>query len=212
VASFLPVFLTITCTQPSSPISCYTPRPSHNSNYTWRRVQITEVLFMQFSPPSRHSIPYFPLQHPVLKHPDLYFNKCFGLFAIIFLRNITQPPVLWIWVLFPPGQSNVSVELALTSGSSLFHTSSCGTHTTLHFTPIFFSTPATYVILRTVVLERLGTYTLLKFPFLNVWEPTPPQIPVLERLGTYTLLAFPNVAHGLPVLFHNTFSPCGHTA
>jgi hypothetical protein len=55
-------------------------RPHHppriyNSNYTWRRVQIMKLLFMQFSPPSRHSIPlsskYSP-QHPVLKHPQFY--------------------------------------------------------------------------------------------------------------------------------------------
>jgi hypothetical protein len=37
-------------------------RPPHpprlyNSNYTWRRVQIMKLLVMQFSPPSRHSIP-----------------------------------------------------------------------------------------------------------------------------------------------------------
>jgi hypothetical protein len=37
-------------------------RPSHPprldySNYTWRRVQITKLLVMQFSPFSRHLIP-----------------------------------------------------------------------------------------------------------------------------------------------------------
>jgi hypothetical protein len=44
------------------PHSCYMPRPSHPprldySNYTCRRVQITKLLVMQFSPFSRHLIP-----------------------------------------------------------------------------------------------------------------------------------------------------------
>jgi hypothetical protein len=59
-------------------ISHYMPHPFHppwldHSNYTWQRVQITQFLIMQFSPPSCHLIPlwskYFP-QHPVLKHPQ----------------------------------------------------------------------------------------------------------------------------------------------
>jgi hypothetical protein len=43
------------------------------SDYTWRRIQITKLLNMQFSPPSRHFIPLwskYPPQHPVLKHPQ----------------------------------------------------------------------------------------------------------------------------------------------
>jgi hypothetical protein len=48
-------FPTITYTR-SSPHSCYMPRQSHpprldHSNYTWRRVQITKLLVMQFSYP-----------------------------------------------------------------------------------------------------------------------------------------------------------------
>jgi hypothetical protein len=58
--------------------SCYMTRPSHPprrdySNYTWRRVQITKLLVMQFSPFSRHLFPLrskYPPQHPVLKHPQ----------------------------------------------------------------------------------------------------------------------------------------------
>jgi hypothetical protein len=53
------------------------PSPSHPtrldySNYTWRRVQITKLLVIQFSPFSHHLIPLrskYPPQHPVLKHP-----------------------------------------------------------------------------------------------------------------------------------------------
>jgi hypothetical protein len=46
----------------SIPNSCYMDRPSHPprldcSNYTWRRVQITKLLVMQFSPFSCHLIP-----------------------------------------------------------------------------------------------------------------------------------------------------------
>jgi hypothetical protein len=42
--------------------SCYMARPSRlprldRSNYTWRRVQITKLLVMQFSPFSRYSFP-----------------------------------------------------------------------------------------------------------------------------------------------------------
>jgi hypothetical protein len=52
--------------------------PSHSpwldhSNYIWRRVQITKLLVLQFSAPSRHFIPSrskHPTQHPVLKHPQ----------------------------------------------------------------------------------------------------------------------------------------------
>jgi hypothetical protein len=52
------------------------PRPLHphcldHSNYTWRRVQVTKLLIMQFSPTSCHFIPlwskYSP-RHPVLKY------------------------------------------------------------------------------------------------------------------------------------------------
>jgi hypothetical protein len=62
----------------SSPHTCYMSCPSHppwlhNSNYIWRRVQVTKLLIMQFSPISRHFISlrtkYSP-QHPVLKHPQ----------------------------------------------------------------------------------------------------------------------------------------------
>jgi hypothetical protein len=65
---------------PSSSFQRYMPRPPHsprldNSDYTWRRVQITHLLVMQFSPPSRHSIPLrskFSSQHRLLKHPRTY--------------------------------------------------------------------------------------------------------------------------------------------
>jgi hypothetical protein len=58
--------------------SCYMTRTSHPlrlhyDNYTWRRVQITKLLVMQFSPFSRHLIPLrskYPPQHLVLKHPQ----------------------------------------------------------------------------------------------------------------------------------------------
>jgi hypothetical protein len=59
---------------------CYMTRPSHPrldySNYTWRRVQITKLLVMQFSPITRHLIPLrskYPPQHPVLKQPQSMF-------------------------------------------------------------------------------------------------------------------------------------------
>jgi hypothetical protein len=45
-------------------------------NYTWRRVQITKPLVMQFSPPSRRLKSLrskYPPQHPVLKHPQCTF-------------------------------------------------------------------------------------------------------------------------------------------
>jgi hypothetical protein len=63
----------------SYPHSCYMSCSSHtppidNSNYSWRRVQVTKLLAMQISPMSSHFIPlrskYSP-QHPVLKHPSL---------------------------------------------------------------------------------------------------------------------------------------------
>jgi hypothetical protein len=42
----------------------------------WRRIQITKLLIMQFSPPSRHFVPLwskYPPQHLVLKHPQPIF-------------------------------------------------------------------------------------------------------------------------------------------
>jgi hypothetical protein len=61
VVSFLLVFPPITYTRSSSPPFVLLARPSHPprldySNYTWRRVQITKILVMKFSPFSRHLI------------------------------------------------------------------------------------------------------------------------------------------------------------
>jgi hypothetical protein len=52
-ASFSLAFPPTTYTRTSFPHSCYMPHPSHPprldySNYTWRRVQITKLLVMQF--------------------------------------------------------------------------------------------------------------------------------------------------------------------
>jgi hypothetical protein len=66
-----------------SPNSCYIPSPFHPhrldySNYTWRRVQITKLLVMQFSPFSTHLIPLrskYPPQYPVLKHLQSMFLR-----------------------------------------------------------------------------------------------------------------------------------------
>jgi hypothetical protein len=60
--SFPLAFPPIIYKRSSSPHSCYMVRPSHPprlnySNYTWRRVQITKFLVIQFSPFSRHIIP-----------------------------------------------------------------------------------------------------------------------------------------------------------
>jgi hypothetical protein len=47
-----------------------------NPNYTWRRVQIMKLTFMQFSPPSRHFIPLRSKYSPelsVLKLPQSMF-------------------------------------------------------------------------------------------------------------------------------------------
>jgi hypothetical protein len=74
-------FPPIIYTQFSFPHSGFMPRPPHPprldySNYTWRRVQITKLLIMQFSPFSCHLIPLwseYPSQHFVHKHK----KKCF---------------------------------------------------------------------------------------------------------------------------------------
>jgi hypothetical protein len=79
--SFPLAFPLIIYTRSSSPHSRYMVRPSHPprldySNYTWRRVQITKLLVTQFSPFSRHIIPFrskYPPQHPVLKPPQSMF-------------------------------------------------------------------------------------------------------------------------------------------
>jgi hypothetical protein len=63
---------------PLLPHSCYMPCPSHPPwlDHSWRRVQVTKLHIMQFSPISRHFISlrskYSP-QHPVLKHPQSTF-------------------------------------------------------------------------------------------------------------------------------------------
>jgi hypothetical protein len=78
VVSFLPAFPPIFYMHASSSHSCYMPCPSHppwldHSNYTGRRVKVTKLLIMQFSPTSRHFISlwskYSP-QCPVLKYPQ----------------------------------------------------------------------------------------------------------------------------------------------
>jgi hypothetical protein len=74
VVSFPPAFPPIIYTR-SSLHSSYMPLPSHPprldySNYTWRRVQITKLLVMQFSPFSRHLIPA-PSQTPSCKALEL---------------------------------------------------------------------------------------------------------------------------------------------
>jgi hypothetical protein len=43
------------------------------SNCTWRRVQIMKFLVMQFFSFSCHLTSKYPLQHPVLKHPQPIF-------------------------------------------------------------------------------------------------------------------------------------------
>jgi hypothetical protein len=76
--SFPLTFLPVNNRRSFSLHSGYMSRPPHpslldNSNYTWRRVQITQLFVMQFSLPSRHFIPLwskYPPQHPVLKHPQ----------------------------------------------------------------------------------------------------------------------------------------------
>jgi hypothetical protein len=78
VLSFFLTFLPISIMHSSSPHSCYMPCQSHtpwldHSNYTWWRVQVMNLLTMQFYATSRHFISlqskYSP-QHPVLKHPQ----------------------------------------------------------------------------------------------------------------------------------------------
>jgi hypothetical protein len=59
VVYFPLAFLLKTYTRSFSPYSCYIPRQSHHplfdhSSSTWRRVQITKLFFMQFSPPSSY--------------------------------------------------------------------------------------------------------------------------------------------------------------
>jgi hypothetical protein len=61
VVSFLLAFPPISYMHSSSPHSCCLPCQSHpswynHSNYTWRRLQVTKLLIMQFSPTSRHFI------------------------------------------------------------------------------------------------------------------------------------------------------------
>jgi hypothetical protein len=64
-----------------SPHSCYMPRPSHpphlhNSNNTWRRVQIMKLFIMKFSLFSCQLISLrskYPPQHPIFKHPQFMF-------------------------------------------------------------------------------------------------------------------------------------------
>jgi hypothetical protein len=59
---------------------CHMFRPPHrpwidNCNYTWRRVQIMQLLVTQFFPPTLFSIPLRSKysQHPFLKQPQSMF-------------------------------------------------------------------------------------------------------------------------------------------
>jgi hypothetical protein len=67
-------FLPVTYIRSASPHSCHMSCPPHpprldNSNYTWRRVQIMKLLDVQFSPPSRHSIPPWSIYSPQHSQP-----------------------------------------------------------------------------------------------------------------------------------------------
>jgi hypothetical protein len=76
VVSFPLAFPPIIYTRSFYPNSCYMARPSHPSrldycNYTWRRVQITKLFIMQFSPFSHHFIPLRSLE-TVITESALY--------------------------------------------------------------------------------------------------------------------------------------------
>jgi hypothetical protein len=79
---FFPLaLLPITYTPSLLPQSCHMPRPPHpprlyNSNYTWRRIPIMQLLVVLFCSSSRHRIPFrskYPPQHSVLKHHQPMF-------------------------------------------------------------------------------------------------------------------------------------------
>jgi hypothetical protein len=66
----------------SSHRSYYMRCPSHSSslyhsNYNWRRVKVTKIFVVQFSPSSCHfsisPCSEYSRQHPVLKHPQSVF-------------------------------------------------------------------------------------------------------------------------------------------
>jgi hypothetical protein len=64
------------------PNSHHMPRPPHpprrdNSNYTWRRVQITQPLVIRFSPPSRHFIPRRWYVNATISFLDALFSPSF---------------------------------------------------------------------------------------------------------------------------------------
>jgi hypothetical protein len=74
------------------------PHPPRLYNSTWRRVQIMKLLVMQFSPPSRHSIPLWSKYSP-----HCYFNL-----SKPKLRGHTVPVVYLVESLFsnPEGCEN----------------------------------------------------------------------------------------------------------
>jgi hypothetical protein len=89
VVSFPLAFLPLAYTRSSSPHSCYILRPSHlprldYTNYTCRRIQITRLLVMQFSPPSRH----FSQSHNPIRLRGLSwdrFTSCFFYFFLVYV-------------------------------------------------------------------------------------------------------------------------------
>jgi hypothetical protein len=86
---YLLAFPTISYMHSYSPHSCYMPYQSHTpllhySNFTWRTVQVMNLLIIQFSPTSCHFISlqskHSP-QHSVLKHPQSIFLLLLFFFA-----------------------------------------------------------------------------------------------------------------------------------
>jgi hypothetical protein len=68
------------------------PHPLHppridNSNYTWRRVQIMQLLVMQFSPPSHH---FIPLQSKILL--STLFSNTLGPCSSLNVRDHASHP------------------------------------------------------------------------------------------------------------------------
>jgi hypothetical protein len=87
VVSFPLAIPPITYMHFSFPHSGYMPRPLRPpwldfSNYTWRRVKITKLLVMQFSPPSRHFIPLWSEYSPC----RICFLQCCSLTKCLLLR------------------------------------------------------------------------------------------------------------------------------
>jgi hypothetical protein len=101
-----------------------TPSRLDNSNYTWWRVQITQLLVMQFAPPSPHFIPLRSNIIPIILFSNtvspIFLPSCQEASIYSFFNLSFVVYVGWVW----------SSHIVLMEGSVFYDITQCNLKTT----------------------------------------------------------------------------------